>query len=961
METNILANVWPEWRIEKQLGRGSFGTVYKAVRSDHNVESVAAVKVISIPSDKSEVDSLRSEGLDMNATRTYLQGIVDDFVSEIQLMESLKGCQNIVSVEDYKVVERENEIGWDIYIRMELLTPFNTYIQDKKLSESDVIKLGADICSALEICGKRNIIHRDIKPENIFVNDFGDFKLGDFGIARKMENVTGGLSQKGTFNYMAPEVANSGEYDARVDTYSLGIVLYRFCNENRLPFLDSEQQLMDPNKRRAAVERRIRGEALTPPCGASPAMADVILRACEFDPAKRFASATEMKQALIAVANGEYKPSDDMLDGTVSIRRAAQSTQSAQQPPQIGTFGSAPKKKSRGPLIALIAIALVIAIAAAATVFVVPLLTGSGEETEQTDARGDKDKDETDGETTGIAGVGDTTDPTGTTPADMAGITTEPVGGEDTDDVTTEPVGGADTDDDSRNMIVTVTAKLGQDYIDYMYDQNAAKPDFIIPQEDRVCLNAISTSITYSSDEQVSALRALIEACKNVGIDHMEDEQGLSLESLKNTYDSEFANDGTSRLFVWTYTINGVEPISGRAGTNYVKDGDVIVFTLTNIAPPDTDAPDTGSGGSDQPSQSTTNPNQNPTLPKTPEEHNINGGSTSANAASVLLEDVYHASYNSKNDGAWYKIRTSTNYSAYSFEFKNNSIDTTTYFVVYNMYEEELGRQSIGRGDTAYVDLMLEADTEYLIYVYRYNSDRTGNYQFSVKEKICDGGATKSMAFAIDLGATNTKAADARGINDWFKFTTTENYAVYRFTLVNNSINTTLTLTVFDEYDTELGSASASKGDTDTLDLRLTAGKEYTIRITRYYSDRLGYYQFTAAEMICDGGLEQSEAFVLPLGETRQVVADTTFPEWFMFTATTTGEYTLTLTNNNIDTSLSVTVFDILGTERGTISASKNDTKTGSLSVEAGTTLFLRITRYNNGRTGNYSVRITKN
>jgi serine/threonine protein kinase len=117
-----ISNVWPEWHIEgTPLGRGSFGVVYKAVRKDLDVESKAAIKVISIPNDPSEIASLRSEGLDEKATRTYLQGIMKDFVSEIQVMESLKGGQNIVCVEDYKVVEKAEGIGWDIYIRMELL------------------------------------------------------------------------------------------------------------------------------------------------------------------------------------------------------------------------------------------------------------------------------------------------------------------------------------------------------------------------------------------------------------------------------------------------------------------------------------------------------------------------------------------------------------------------------------------------------------------------------------------------------------------------------------------------------------------------------------------------------------------------------------------------------------------------------------------------------------------------
>ena len=393
MSVEVLKQIWPEWQIEgKPLGKGSFGVVYKAVRRDHNVESYAAIKVISIPADPSEVDSLRSEGLDMNATRTYLQGIVNDFVSEIQLMESLKGVQNIVSVEDYKVVEKSGEIGWDIYIRMELLTSFNTYICDKKLTEEEVIKLGCDICTALEICAKRNIIHRDIKPENIFINDFGYFKLGDFGIARKMENMTGGLSQKGTFNYMAPEVANSSEYDARVDTYSLGIVLYRLLNGNRLPFLDTEKQLLNPNERRNAVDRRLRGENLPAPCDASPAMADLILRACAYDPNMRFSSATEMKQALMSVANGTYQIGASNLDRTTSVRKAADSydkttsvrkapaASNQKSAPAVNTFGSAPKKKSKMP--AVIGAVLAVVLLVGAGIFAVPKLLDGGDSTD---------------------------------------------------------------------------------------------------------------------------------------------------------------------------------------------------------------------------------------------------------------------------------------------------------------------------------------------------------------------------------------------------------------------------------------------------------------------------------------------------------------------------------------------------------------------------------------------------
>lgn len=386
--TDVLKNAWPEWQAEEQIGKGSYGTVYKAVRRDHNVESYAAIKVISIPSDKSEIDLLRSEGFDMNASKSYFEGIVNDFVGEIQLMESLKGIQNIVSVEDYKVVEKNDGIGWDIYIRMELLTPFNTYICDKTLTEYEATKLGCDICTALEICGKRNIIHRDIKPENIFINDFGYFKLGDFGIARKLENSSVSLSQRGAFNYIAPEVARCGEYDSRIDIYSLGIVLYRMMNGNRLPFLSTEKQLLNPNDRRIAVERRLKGEELPPPRNASPEMADLILCACAFDPNQRFASASEMKQALMDIAKGAYKmraPSKVVSDNreaahvnpekNESESNKSVGTDNNRPAPIIDTF--TPKRKIKLPIV-IAAITIVIAVTTIVGLFVMTTPTNSG-------------------------------------------------------------------------------------------------------------------------------------------------------------------------------------------------------------------------------------------------------------------------------------------------------------------------------------------------------------------------------------------------------------------------------------------------------------------------------------------------------------------------------------------------------------------------------------------------------
>ena len=321
MEKDILRNVWPEWQIVRQIGRGSFGIVYEAARIDHAIQSRAAVKVIPIPQNEAEIGALQAEGLSDAEAKTYLRSVVSDFVREIQLMETFKGLQNIVSVEDYKVFENTKGIGWTIYIRMELLTPLNIYVRSRKMSETEIAKLGTDICTALELCARKKVIHRDIKPENIFVNQFGDFKLGDFGIARSLEHITTGLSRKGTYSYMAPEVVKGKVYDSGADLYSLGLVMYQYTNKNRLPFMNTEGQF-DSHERMEAIHRRLSGEPLPAPCDVSPAMASVILRACAPEPGERFASVSEMKKAIEAAGRlGEDKDSTIQGNKTIFVRK----------------------------------------------------------------------------------------------------------------------------------------------------------------------------------------------------------------------------------------------------------------------------------------------------------------------------------------------------------------------------------------------------------------------------------------------------------------------------------------------------------------------------------------------------------------------------------------------------------------------------------------------------------------
>lgn len=204
--------IFGSWRIVRMIGEGSFGKVFEIRREDFGTVYKAALKAITIPTSEAEIQDVLAEGMDEHSAHSYFGSFVQELVQEFALMSQLKGNSNIVSYEDHMVVPHEDGIGWDILIRMELLTPLNAYIKTNPFKREDVIRLGLDMCHALELCEKRNILHRDLKPENIFVSADGYFKLGDFGIARTVEKTTGGLSKKGIYTYIAPEVYKGEPY-----------------------------------------------------------------------------------------------------------------------------------------------------------------------------------------------------------------------------------------------------------------------------------------------------------------------------------------------------------------------------------------------------------------------------------------------------------------------------------------------------------------------------------------------------------------------------------------------------------------------------------------------------------------------------------------------------------------------------------------------------------------------------
>jgi predicted Ser/Thr protein kinase len=257
-----LAAQFPQLEIIELLGAGGMGMVYKARQP--RLDRFVALKILPVES-------------------AAHPSFAERFNREAKALAKLNH-PGIVDVYDF------GQTGQYYYFVMEYVDGMNLrrLLNTQTVTPRQALELVVQICTALQYAHDEGVVHRDIKPENILINKKGQVKIADFGLAKLLGTapdtaLTMSQAAMGTFNYMAPEQRQNAQgVDHRADIYSLGVVFYEMLT-GEVPM-----GRFEPPSKRVQVDVRLD---------------EVVLRALEREPARRYQHVSEVKTGVETIGS----------------------------------------------------------------------------------------------------------------------------------------------------------------------------------------------------------------------------------------------------------------------------------------------------------------------------------------------------------------------------------------------------------------------------------------------------------------------------------------------------------------------------------------------------------------------------------------------------------------------------------------------------------------------------------
>ncbi len=241
------------------------------------------VKIISIPASAEQLEAMLLTGAFSNQkdALAYFKDQAERTVEEIGVLKKLSSLEGFLAFENWQLAEKENEHGYELYMLSPYKLSLEQHIKRHTMTQLNAVNLGLDMCAALAVCRRAGYLYVNLKPENIFMSEDKEYRIGDLGFVSMDSLKYTALDGRYHSPYSAPECLDLfATLNTTADTYAAGMILYQVYNDGKLPQREADGQLPSPEY-------------------ADYEMAEIILKAIDMDPAKRWKDPIAMGQAIV--------------------------------------------------------------------------------------------------------------------------------------------------------------------------------------------------------------------------------------------------------------------------------------------------------------------------------------------------------------------------------------------------------------------------------------------------------------------------------------------------------------------------------------------------------------------------------------------------------------------------------------------------------------------------------------
>ena len=258
--------------------------------------TVYLLRVFCMPESVKQLDALVFSGAVADRAEA-LRYYTDQILELRRTLETIKGFADFTGVQvhtDYQIDQLPDDQGFAVYVLAPYLPNLAQHLGMNAMSMLEALNLGIDLSDALFALHESGYLVQNISLENILITPKNQFVLSNLSIANLDRLEYGTISDDQVSVISAPELHGLiPSFKHNSDVYALGMVLYYIFNGNHVPFVDENTTPA------AALKRRIDGEELPAPMFADYELAEIILKACAFNPEDRYQGPDELKAALV--------------------------------------------------------------------------------------------------------------------------------------------------------------------------------------------------------------------------------------------------------------------------------------------------------------------------------------------------------------------------------------------------------------------------------------------------------------------------------------------------------------------------------------------------------------------------------------------------------------------------------------------------------------------------------------